>query len=248
MEKLSIRAFRAVDEPETCEEFRREHRRVLEDFGITNVTTNTDTWCSDPDTVVIIAQTDDGRMVGGIRVEVRGERELPITAALRKHDPRIDQVVERLGEHGTAEVCGLWNANRFNSRGLPNLLSMAAVSIANQLQIRTMVCLVAHYTVRHALRAGFTMIEEVGDGGTFTYPIPSIKALAMVIPDVRSMDTAIAPNRRNIMSLRIRPEQVRIEKPGEVDLEVRYQLLFDRSVLALVPYRLIEEQHLRYCA
>ena len=129
MEKLLIRAFRAVDEPETCEEFRREHRRVLEDFGITNVTTNTDTWCSDPGTVVIIAETDDGSMVGGIRVEVHGRRELPITAALRKLDPRIDQVVERLGEHGTAEVCGLWNANRFNSRGLPNLLSMAAVSM-----------------------------------------------------------------------------------------------------------------------
>lgn len=221
---------------------------MLEDFGITNVTTNTDNWCSDPDTVVIVAQTEDGRMVGGIRIEMQGKRELPLTKALRTLDPRIDRVVERLGEHGTAEVCGLWNANRFNSRGLPNLLSMAAVSVANQLQIRTMVCLVAHYTLRHALRVGFTMIEEVGDGGTFTYPIPSIKALAMVIPDVRSVDTAIASNRRNIMSLRIRPEQTRIERPGEVELEVQYALIVDRSVLALVPYRLIEEEHLRYCA
>ncbi|MBL7944539.1 MAG: hypothetical protein JNN32_00645 [Flavobacteriales bacterium] len=248
MEKLLIRAFRAVQEPETCATFLREHRKVLEEFGITNVSTNNEAWCSDPYTYVIIAETPDGRMVGGIRVEVCGRRPLPISNALRKLDPRIDEVMARLEADGTAEVCGLWNALSYNSRGLPNLLSLAAVSVANQLQVRSMVCLVAHYTLRHALRVGFTVIEEVGDGGTFTYPIPSIKAIAMVIPDVRSVDTASVANRKDLMSLRLRPNQNRVEMPAQIEIEVRYELILDHSVLSLVPYRIIEEERLRHCA
>jgi len=248
MEKLTIRAFRATDEPETCSAFRNGHRKVLEEFGITNVSTNTDAWCKDPNAYVIIAETGEGRLVGGIRVEVRGVRPLPITDALRKLDPRIDHVIDTLSEEGVAEVCGLWNSLSFNSRGLPNLLSLAAVSLANQLHVRSMVCLVAHYTLRHALRVGFTVIENVGDGGTFTYPIPSIRAIAMVIPDVRSVDTATVSNRKDLMSLRLRPVQTRVEAPAQFEMEVRYELILDRSILALVPYRLIEAERLRHCA
>lgn len=245
-EKLLIRAFRAPDEPETCEEFLREHRRVLEDFGITNVSTNTNAWCMDPNTYVLVAMTTEGRMVGGIRVEIAGNRALPIADALRKLDPRIDKEVNDLASHGTAEVCGLWNANDYSSRGIPNVLSLAAVSIGNQLPIRSMVCLVAHYTLRHALRAGFNMMEAVGEAGTFTYPIPSIKALAMVIPDVRSLDSSPAAVRRNIMSLRLRPDQVRSERPAQVDLELTYSLLLDRSAPTAGPYALIQQAHLEH--
>jgi len=248
MEKLYIRAFRAVDEPASCERFLREHRRVLEQFGITNVSTNTDTWCSDPETYVITAVTEDDRMVGGIRVEVQRDRPLPIADALRKLDPKVESVLAGLTADGTAEVCGLWNASEYNAKGLPNLLSLAAVSIANQLRIQTMVCLVAHYTLRHALRVGFTIMEDVGDGGTFTYPIPSIKAIAMVIPDVRSIDQASVANRKNLMSLRLRPDQTRVETPAQTPFDVRYQLLLDRTVLSLVPYKKIEEEWLRNCA
>lgn len=34
VEHLTIRAFNAIEEPETCAEFIREHRRVLENLVI----------------------------------------------------------------------------------------------------------------------------------------------------------------------------------------------------------------------
>ncbi|HRH39008.1 MAG TPA: hypothetical protein PK760_11710, partial [Flavobacteriales bacterium] len=85
MGTLTFKAFRATNEPELCAEFLRQHRKVLEDFGITNVTTNDDAWTKDPNTYVIVALADDASMVGGIRLEVdKGTRDLPIQSALFK--------------------------------------------------------------------------------------------------------------------------------------------------------------------
>jgi len=70
----------------------------------------------------------------------------------------------------------------------------------------------------------------------------------MVIPDVRSVDTATVSNRKDLMSLRLRPVQTRVEAPAQFEMEVRYELILDRSILALVPYRLIEAERLRHCA
>jgi hypothetical protein len=247
--KLTIRAFRAVDEPATCALFVSRHRAVLESIGISNVTTNNDTWCQDPDTYVIVAESPLHGMVGGIRLEVsRGGRLLPITRALVGMDPRIEQRIEELSRNGTAEICGLWNDHLINGRGLPILLSFAAVSIANQINIGSLTCLVAHYTLRHALRVGFTLMEDIGDGGTFTYPIPSIKAIAMVIPDSISLDTATIANRQQLLSLRVRPEQTKIQSPSGYPLEVTYSLIVDRKIISITPYRIIEEERLRFSA
>jgi len=249
MESLTIRAFRAIDEPETCEKFLVGHRRVLEEFGITNVSTNNSDWCLDPETFVIIASLSNGDLIGGIRLEVSTkERPLPMEVALRHLDGRITQQLGTYAKHGVAEVCGLWNSSQFNSRGLPLLLSFAAVSLANQIQVRSMTCLVAHYTLRHAMRVGFTVMDNIGDGGTFTYPIPSIKAIAMVIPDALSMSSANETSRQNLISLRVRPDQDRIESPAGIDLHVNYGLLVDKAVIALVPYQQIVQNRLRHTA
>lgn len=247
MERLTVRAFKAVDDPTSCAMFLAQHRSVLEAFGIPNVSTNNDDWCNDPDTYVIVAESSERGMVGGIRVEVSwGSRSLPINEAIRGFDRRIDDQIESLSEHGVGEVCGLWNAQCYNSRGLPLMLSFAAVSLANQIGIRSMTCLVAHYTLRHALKVGFSIMENVGEGGTFTYPIPSIKAIAMVIPNVIAMDAASPMNRLQILSLRIRPEQVIVEVQGSEVVEIDYKLLLDRKVHALVPYTIIQEDRLRH--
>lgn len=244
IETLTVRAFRAIDEPESAAEFIAQHRRVLEEFGITNVTTNTEEWMSDPDTYVIVAHSSIHGLVGGIRVEVdKGRRPLPIQTALVKLDPAIKASLSILRHQGNAEICGLWNANRYNSRGLPAMLAMAAVSIANQVGLRTVVCLVAHYTLRHALRVGFTIIDEVGDGGTFTYPIPSIKAIAMVVPDVTTLASAPPSSRKQLLSLRIRPDQERVEVLNGVPVRVSYRLCLDSNVSEHHPYSAIRSMY-----
>lgn len=241
MEQLTFKAFRAISEPELCAEFLKQHRKVLEDFGIPNVTTNNDDWISDPDTYVIVAISDKEGMVGGIRVEIaRNDRELPIESALYKMDHRVKSVVQQYSTNGTAEVCGLWNANRYSSKGLPLHLAFCAVSLANQLGIDSMVCLVAHYTLRHALKAGFTILEQIGEGGTFTYPIPSIKAIAMVIPNVITLHSANPSFRQQLFSLRLRPNQERIEMLGGEAVQLKYDLCVKGLLLDMTAYRAIE--------
>ncbi len=225
MEQITIRAFRANDEPNTCAEFMRGHGNVLRDFGITNVTTNNPLWCSDPDTYVIVVLSKDHGMVGGIRLEVgRPGRILPMEEALRKLDPSVERVLEGLSGNGMAEVCGLWVAKEFIGRGLPQLLALSAVSIANQFGMESLVCLVAHYTLRQAVKAGFVPLDSLGDKGTFTYPIPSIKAIAMVVPDTISLYTSPKEHREALVSLRLRPLQERTETIGGRQCRVRYLL------------------------
>jgi|APTNR8051073442_1049403.scaffolds.fasta_scaffold01118_5 hypothetical protein len=249
METLTIKAFRAIDEPELCAEFMRGHKKVLEDFGISNVTTNTATWTTDPDTYVIVAISSAHGMVGGIRVEVDNEvRRLPIHHALVKMDPGIHMALEELKYRGNAEVCGLWNANKYSAKGLPTILAFAAVSLANQIGLQTLVCLVAHYTLRHAIKAGFTIMEQLGDGGTFTYPIPSIKAIAMVIPDVIGLSSTVSPFRQQLLSLRLRPDQQRVQVLGGEVTRLHYQLCIGGRLVDLGAYRSIEEDRTIYGA
>jgi hypothetical protein len=247
METLTIKAFKATDEPELCAEFLRGHRQVLEDFGIPNVSTNTEKWTTDPDTYVIVAISNVHGMVGGIRVEVSREgRPLPMHEALVKMDPAVHMALEELHHGSNAEVCGLWNANRYAARGIPTILAFAAVSLANQLGLKTMVCLVAHYTLRHALKAGFTIMEHLGDGGTFTYPIPSIKAIAMMIPDAIGMGTMLPPFRQQLLSLRLRPHQQRVQVLNGVPVTIDYHLRLRGRLIDLSAYRAIEEERSLY--
>jgi hypothetical protein len=248
MDQITIRAFRAIDEPGTCSRYVNEHVRVLEDFGVTQVIRN-DEWVNDPHCHVLIAEHPSLGLVGGIKVmRALPGRSLPMQTAIHSMDPRIEVILSELESEGNAEVCGLWNSNGYAGRGIPLLLSIAAVSLANQLGLHTMCCFVAHYTLRHALKAGFTVMDGVGDGGTFTYPIPDIRSIAMVIPDVITLDMAMPAFRERILSLRLRPEQNRVECPSGIDLDVKYELLLDHKILDLHAYRSIQRQKMQYQA
>lgn len=249
IERIKIRAFKATDEPETCAEFLRQHRKLLEDFGIEHVNTNNDTWTSDPDTYLIIATSEEHGMIGGLRLEVAREgKDLPIVDALRDMDGRIEREVDRWRKNGCAEICGLWNAHRFANRGLPTLLGYAAVAVANQIGVNSMVCLIAHYTLRHALRVGFTIMGEVGEEGTFSYPIPSIKAIAMVMPNTLLLSEAHTRHRLPVISLRMRPQQERIEQPAHDPILVDYDLRLDKRLITLAAYSELDRYRLRYSA
>ena len=60
-------------------------------------------------------------------------------------------------------------------------------------------------------RNGFVVMEELGDQGTFAYPVPGITAIAMVNPNTSLLEHATPDHRQVLYSLRLRPEQVRVE-------------------------------------
>ena len=247
MEKITLRAFRAIQEPALAEEFLREHRKVLEDFGIANVTTNTETWLSDPNAYLIAAIHEDLGMVGGVRLQIAADGiPLPMEEALSKIDPLISETIDPLREHGVGEVCSLWNANRFSQKGVPVLLSQAVTAIATMVDVKRMVCLVATYTQKHPMRNGFLVMENVGDKGTFTYPIPTITAVAMFNPDTMLLPNASVEHRQFLYSLRLRPRQIRIECPAKTHFEISYDIQLNEQLLDLHAYQSIVEARLRH--
>lgn len=247
--KLFLKAFRAPEQPELCKEFVNQHRKVLEDFGISHVTTNNERWLDDPLSYVIVALDEAGEMMGGIRLKMATpDEQLPMEQAVQKFDERVHTELEALLPYGNGEVCSLWNANRFRAMGIPILLSQAITALSVQAGAGRMVCLVAHYTKKHPARNGFVVMENVGDNGTFDYPIPSIKAIAMVNPDTHLLHCADDQQRQLLFSLRTRPDQVRIEKPGTTTFEVHYALRLESNLVDLNAYRWISEERLRQTA
>ena len=53
---IRIRAFRAIDDLETCLKFVSGHRRVLSIYGIENITTNTEDWMFNPGIFVVVVE------------------------------------------------------------------------------------------------------------------------------------------------------------------------------------------------
>ena len=57
MTSVRFRAFRAIDEPESCERFIIGHRRVLEIYDIKMITSNKALWTSHENTYVILVES-----------------------------------------------------------------------------------------------------------------------------------------------------------------------------------------------
>jgi hypothetical protein len=92
---LIFKAFRAVENPELAHQYVEGHNRVLQIYGITEITSAKDDWYNNPATYAIVAIDDEtNEVVGGIRMQiVGGDRALPIEDAVGHMDGRIHDIV-----------------------------------------------------------------------------------------------------------------------------------------------------------
>ena len=250
MEHLTIRAFWAADEPGTCALFVREHARVLEDFGITNVPSNNSRWINSSSCAVIVAEHDSLGLVGGVRIETAwapGET-IPLIGSVGNLDPNVRKLVDQLAPDGLGELCGLWNANRFAGHGLPHVLGMVGISLANQIGVRSLTGLLAKYTLKYALRLGFRIFDEVGHSGIFDYPRPGFLGIVCGTTDSIAMEHARRDHRERIISLRLRPEQQAEEDTGTSRLMINYHLHLRQEIIDMKAYLAVREDRLRYTA
>lgn len=231
MDKITIRAFRAVDDPTRCRSYALEHAKVLTDLGVDQVVVPDDSWSRDPNVYVFVAEHETLGMVAGIRLDraVVGER-LRMEECIAPLAPEITEILNALAPHGNAELCGLWNAHRFAGRGVPKLLIEAAIATASQLRVRTIVTFIAEYVAPYAVETGFVPIQGIADHGVLVYPIPSIRTHALVLSDVLTVCNAAFPTRQRMLSLRLRPSQERFECPKGKTLCVRYELVVDQGL------------------
>lgn len=226
LEPITVRAFRAVDDPVRCATYVHEHVRVLEDIGVFSALKPDLSWCTDPGVIVLVAEHDTLGMVAGIRLhEASPGTVLPMERSVAPLDASIVGILDELQTYGNAEIAGLWNAHRFAGRGVPLLLMEACVAIASRIHVRTLVTFIAEYVAPYAAKAGFAPMAALDSGAVFNYPVADIRTYAMVLGDVLTMTTAESDHRKRILSLRLRPHQLRPERPKKAGLNVQYRLL-----------------------
>src|SRR6185312_2212393 len=189
---VRLRAFRAIDDPVACELFIEGHTHVLTSIGVTKVTSSRHEWTRNPAAFVIIVESLDGTKVyGGARVQVAGGTEaLPIEQATIGLDSSVVNLVWKYAQHGTGEICGLWNSREIAGYGIGSIfLTRAAVAISSQIGLTSLFALCAPYTIAMAESVGYYKLTTIGNNGTFYYPKMDLLATAMLHEDIISLDT-----------------------------------------------------------
>lgn len=226
--KIVIKAFRAPDDKNACHKFVDGHMKVLKIYGITMITSANIEWFDDPDTYVILVESEDGdKVYGGARVQIAGGTyRLPIEKAVMTMDNHVSEVVNEYAKMGTAEFCGLWNSREVAGLGIGSMyLGRAAVAITRQLELSTLFGLAAPATVKNSMRVGFEVATFLGNNGTFYYPKEDLIATAVIIKDTENLPTAEPDERTIIQDLRLNLFQHKHEQgPKGRTLDVVYDL------------------------
>jgi len=203
--EVRLRAFRAVDEPATCELFIEGHTHVLTAIGVTKVTSSKHEWTKNPDAFVMVVESLDGtRVYGGARVHVAGGHEpLPIEQATGAMDPKIFDTVYQYAQQGTGELCGLWNSREIAGYGVGSIfLIRVAGAIAYQLGLQSLFALCAPYTVKPVQGIGMELVSTIGNNGTFYYPKLDLLATTMVLKDVPVMSKGEEEDKKAVFQIR----------------------------------------------
>lgn len=225
---IRIRAFRAPEDQETCEKFIVGHRKLLEIYGITQITSNRQDWVDDSNTTVIIVEdADSQKLYGGARLQISTEgKMLPIETALTKYDKKIHDIVAHSRSNGgTCELCGLWNSREIAGMGIgSHILSRVGAAVASQLNVLSIFVLCAPITVRMGKRVGAVVETTLGVNGLFYYPSDDLVATAMQLRNIYDLSTALESEREKILSLRETPHQILEEAGPKGVYPIEYQL------------------------
>lgn len=226
MLKLKFTAFHPIKDVVLSERFLAGHKKVLEDYGITNITTNNRAWLDMESVYAIVAEDEGGELVGGIRLQLAdGVHPLPVEKAIGSMDPRIHEVVKAYADHGVGELCALWNAKKVAGYGISVLLTMAGISIANQVSCSTLMGICGDYTLEMFNNVGFVVDNTLGMNGEFYYPKEDFIARVLGILNSKTLDTARPDYKERMMNLRNNPLQHYVERGPKGEVEIDYRLV-----------------------
>jgi len=231
MLKIKFTAFKPVDDIALSERYIKGHTRVLEDYGITNITSNNRVWLEMPCVYGVVAHTEDGELVGGIRVQMAdGINPLPVEKAVGHMDERIYAVVKKYIDNGVGELSALWNAKSVAGYGISVLLARAGISMTNQMNCNTLVGICGDYTLQMFKNVGFVVDGSVGHNGEFFYPKDDFIARVLGILNSKNLETAEAENRSRMLDLRNNPIQKYVETGPKGPVEVDYNLVIPKPL------------------
>ncbi|MBA4304490.1 MAG: hypothetical protein C0424_09730 [Sphingobacteriaceae bacterium] len=226
---IRIRAFRATDDPASCDRFIEGHAHVLEVAGVKKVTSANHDWKYNPGNFVIIVENENGdRVLGGARLQCSGGNQpLPIEEATGEFDKRIYEVVAQYAQNGTAELCGLWNSREVAGLGIGAFFATrVGVVIAEQIGIESIFALCAPYTVKFAEKVGCRVLKSIGNNGTFYYPKLDLLATIVLLEDAQTITQADPQEQQRIFDIRKNLNQVYTEMSPlrNVEVNIHYNL------------------------
>ncbi len=232
---IHIRTFLAPDDPEACIKFIAGHKRLLEIYGISQITSNVQDWVNDPNTVVILVEDQETKMVyGGARIQMKSDQyELPIATAIGKYDPKIYKMIDEDQQRGgTCELCGLWNSREIAGMGIgSHVLARVGSVLAAKLPVVSLFVLCAPATVRMGKRVGCVVETSLGNNGLFYYPKDDLVATAMRLRNPEDLSNADENERIKVLSLRENLHQSLEERGPKGTYNLEYNLnipkLFD---------------------
>jgi hypothetical protein len=226
---IKIRVFRAIDDLESCQRYVEGHIKVLKVYGITMITSAKTEWFYDPNTFVIIAESENGEKVfGGARIQIANNSlPLPIETAVHEIDSSIHELVDELSHHGgTGELCGLWNSREVAGYGLGSIyLGRVGVAVAKFLNLSSLFALCAPATVKNCMRVGFKVETSLGNDGLFYYPKDDLLATAVLLSDVAELSSADSFERECIFDLRLNPRQTMIQDFSKGEIKIEFDLV-----------------------
>ncbi len=226
MLKLKFTAFHPINDVNLSERYLSGHKQVLQDYGITNITTNNRVWLEMESVYAIVAENEAGELVGGIRLQMAdGVHPLPVEKAIGHMDSRIHDVVKKYYEHGVGELCALWNAKSVAGYGISVLLTMAGISITNQVNCNTLMGICGDYTLQMFKNVGFVVDNTLGINGEFYYPKEDFIARVLGILNSKTLETAIPEYKERMVDLRNRPVQQFEENGPKGAVDINYQLI-----------------------
>lgn len=224
---IKIRVFRADLWPEGCMRYIDGHRKVLEAYGVTRVTSANLTWMKEPYSYLIVAEsTTTGKILGGGRIQLcGGQVPLPIETAINDLDTHIFELVKEKAKYGTGEYCGLWNSKEIAGYGIGSVVLMrVGVAVLSMIKVNSLFAFGSPATLAKSISVGYRIIYSLGINGTFYYPKEDLLATALILDDPLEIKSADPDERLKILDLRNNPVQKSIEHGPKGEIEIEYDL------------------------
>ncbi|PWJ57335.1 hypothetical protein CLV98_10742 [Dyadobacter jejuensis] len=226
--RARIRAYRAPEDVDSSLKYVDGHRKVLESYGVKQVSSANIEWLYDPETYVIIVESEEGdKIYGGGRIQLRNPNmRLPMEHGIAKIDAHVYDYVDQLGDYRIAEFCGLFNSKEVAGYGIGSIiLGRIGVAISSQLNLKYLLALCSPPTLRNCTRIGFEIIRELGNNGAFYYPKEGLIATAIIVNDVTNIPLAKPDEQERIFDLRNNPQQITMEKGPKGEMIIQYETI-----------------------
>lgn len=226
MKNLSVKVFRAINDPARCEKFMEGHTNVLKIYGVTKVTSAKKDWFTDPFVYAIVVESPEtGEVFGGARIHIDGGNfPLPIESAIVDFDPKVRPLIKEYSVAGTGELCGLWVSRQLAGMGISFVLIQAAIAIVDQIHLNSLFALCSPFTVSMFQKVGFGVETRLGNEGTFYYPKEDLIATAVFLPDPAILTAAEPEARESILELKGNSFLEKELRAGGQEINIKYNL------------------------